>query len=66
MDLQEKVSKVAWAICIECGKEKHWRACRGIRLKDFRCECGGRLRKRVEADLVKPSIPPRAKAEGYP
>ena len=60
----EEVDQMAWAICIECGKEKHWGACREIRLKDFRCECGGKLRKRVEADLDKPSLPPNPKGSG--
>lgn len=33
------------AICEDCQKEHHWRAQRGARLADLRCECGGRLRR---------------------
>lgn len=32
-------------ICEDCQKEHHWRAQRGARLADQRCECGGRLRR---------------------
>lgn len=31
------------AICQTCGKTRHWRAQRGARFADLRCECGGRL-----------------------
>lgn len=32
------------AICKTCGRTVYWRATRGSRLKDHRCECGGELR----------------------
>lgn len=32
------------AICSECGRIRSWRARRGARLADLRCECGGELR----------------------
>jgi hypothetical protein len=34
---------MAWAICKACGRRKHWRAQRGQRLADRRCQCGGKL-----------------------
>lgn len=34
---------MAWATCIKCGKESHWRATRGSKLGDLRCACGGVL-----------------------
>ena len=35
--------KMAWAICKACGRREHWRAQRGERLADRRCQCGGEL-----------------------
>jgi len=35
---------MANAICVKCGKERHWKASRGARLADHRCRCGGKLR----------------------
>lgn len=37
---------MAWAVCVDCKEQKYWRAKRGARLKDFRCDaCGGKLKK---------------------
>jgi len=41
---------MARAICKACGKEVGWRASRGAKLSDLRCDCGGRLRS-YRADL---------------
>lgn len=34
---------MAWATCVKCGKDVHWHGCRGARLADARCACGGCL-----------------------
>lgn len=34
---------MAWATCVKCGKDVHWHGCRGARMADARCACGGSL-----------------------
>jgi hypothetical protein len=40
---------MAIAICSVCSKLKAWRAYKGARLKDIRCECGGELKQPPQA-----------------
>lgn len=42
---------MAYAICTKCGKQHHWRACRGSRLSDLKSPCcDAPLRKRTAED----------------
>ncbi len=34
------------AICKTCGRTTYWRAQRGAKLANFKCKCGGDLRRR--------------------
>lgn len=44
---------MASATCKACAKEVYWRAQRGVRLADLRCQCGGELQGKTAGQASK-------------